>query len=119
MRDSLAGSLAATAQAIPSMAAQGQDPSDIINKMAMVIEARRRGKDIEDAVLESFAPPEPAPQEAMPEPPMPADQMLAAMGGGVPPEQAPPGPATQEQAGPPQTEQPPADIATILSAMGG
>jgi hypothetical protein len=119
MRDSLAGSLAATAQAIPSMAAQGQDPSDIINKMAMVIEARRRGKDIEDAVLESFAPPEPAPEEMMPEPPMPAEQMLAAMGGGVAPEQAPPGPATEQPAGPLQAEQPQADIATILSAMGG
>ena len=119
MRDSLAGSLAATAQAIPSMAANGQDPSDIITKMAAVIEARRRGKDIEDAVLESFAPPEPEPQMEMPEPPMPADQMLAAMGGGVPPEQAPPGPATEQPAGPPQAEQPPADIATILSAMGG
>ena len=119
MRDSLAGSLAATAQAIPNMAAQGQDPSDIINKMARVIELRRRGKDIEDAVIESFAPPEPAPQEAMPEPPMPPEQMLAAMGGGVPPEQAPPGPATEEQAGPPQAQQPPPDIATMLAAMGG
>jgi hypothetical protein len=119
MRDSLAGSLAATAQAIPSMAAQGQDPSDIINKMAKVIESRRRGKDIEDAVLESFAPPEPEPQEMVPQAPMAPEQMLAAMGGGVPAEQAPPGPSTEQPAGPPQAEQPPADIATILSAMGG
>jgi len=119
MRDSLAGSLAATAQAIPNMAAQGQDPSDIINKMARVIELRRRGKDIEDAVLESFAPEEPEQEMEMPEPPMPPEQMLAAMGGGVPPEQAPPGPATEEPAGPPQAQQPPPDIATMLAAMGG
>lgn len=122
MRDSLNGALSATAQAIPSMAAQGQDPSDIINKMAQVIEKRRKGKDIEDAVMEAFAP---APAPAMPaeQPAMPPEQMLAAMGGMQAPEPTPAGAteaaqATQE-AQPAQQQAPTPDIANILAAMGG
>lgn len=123
MRDSLNGALSATAQAIPSMAAQGQDPSDIISKMAAVIEKRRKGRDIEDAVLEAFAP-EPAP--ITPEAPqaMPPEQMLAAMGGMQTPEPTPAGetPAAQAtQTAPPAAAQQaaPPDIANILAAMGG
>lgn len=122
MRDSLNGALSATAQAIPSMAAQGQDPSDIISKMAQVIEKRRKGKDIEDAVMEAFAP---APQPEVPaqQPAMPPEQMLAAMGGMQAPEPTPAGetPAAQAaQATQPAAQQaPPPDIANILAAMGG
>ena len=46
-------------QAIPAMAAQGQDPSSIVVKMANVIHSRRRGTSIEDAVSLAFAPPPP------------------------------------------------------------
>jgi hypothetical protein len=122
MRDSLNGALSATAQAIPSMAAQGQDPSDIINKMAQVIEKRRKGKDIEDAVMEAFAP---APAPAMPaeQPAMPPEQMLAAMGGMQAPEPTPAGAAeaaqATQEAQPAQQQAPTPDIANILAAMGG
>lgn len=123
MRDSLNGALSATAQAIPSMAAQGQDPSDIISKMAAVIEKRRRGMDIEDAVLKAFAPEPVAPAAPAAPEAMPPDQMLAAMGGMQTPEPTPTGetPAAQatQEAQPAQEQAAPPDIANILAQMGG
>ena len=56
MRDSLLGSLAAYTQAIPQMATQGQDPSEIVRKIAEVIQARQKGVAIEDAIQDVFAP---------------------------------------------------------------
>ena len=56
MRNSLIGSLQAYTQAIPQMAAQGQDPSEIVRKIADVIKARQKGKAIEDAIEDIFAP---------------------------------------------------------------
>ncbi|NBQ97019.1 MAG: hypothetical protein EBU12_02070 [Microbacteriaceae bacterium] len=49
MRSNLAAAVTATAQAIPAMAAQGQDPSMLIQKIADVIERRRKGDTIEAA----------------------------------------------------------------------
>jgi len=120
MRDSLSGSLASLAQAIPQMASQGQDPSDIVRKMALVIDKRRKGQMIEDAVMEAFAPP--APVEPAAPAPMSPDQMLAAMGGGMPVEATTP---PQQTAVPPEAipaeagPTPPPDIASILASMGG
>jgi hypothetical protein len=59
MRDSLNASIAALAQAIPAMASQGQDPSEMVEKIARVIDARRKGSAIEDAVMDVFEKPEP------------------------------------------------------------
>ena len=56
MRNSLINSLQAYTQAIPQMAAQGQDPSEIVRKIADVIKARQKGKAIEDAIEDIFAP---------------------------------------------------------------
>ena len=56
MRDALLGSLAAYTQAIPQMATQGQDPSEIVRKIAEVIQARQKGVAIEDAIQDVFAP---------------------------------------------------------------
>jgi hypothetical protein len=56
MRDSLLGSLAAYTQAIPQMATQGQDPTEIVRKIAEVIQARQKGVVIEDAIMNVFAP---------------------------------------------------------------
>jgi hypothetical protein len=56
MRDSLLGSLAAYTQAIPQMATQGQDPTEIVRKIAEVIKARQKGVAIEDAIEDVFAP---------------------------------------------------------------
>jgi len=58
MRNSLMGSLQAYTQAIPQIAAQGGDPSNIVMKIADVIKARQKGVAIEDAIEEIFKPEE-------------------------------------------------------------
>jgi hypothetical protein len=87
MRSALMGALSATSQAIPQMAAQGQDPSDIVMKIAQTIDARRSGKSVEDSVMEVFKKPEPEPQP-QPQAPNPMDMMAgtpqAAPGEGAP-----------------------------------
>jgi len=84
MRNSLIGSLAAYTQAIPQIATQGGDPSEIVIKIADVIKARQKGVAIEDAIEQIFKPelpPAGAPQvEQMS--PAPA----AASAGGLPPQ---------------------------------
>jgi hypothetical protein len=75
MRDSLLGSLAAYTQAIPQMATQGQDPSEIVRKIAEVIKARQKGVAIEDAIQDVFAPEQqvpPAGAQTSVEQPVPA-----------------------------------------------
>ena len=61
MRDSLKAGVSSLAAAIPQMASQGQDPTKIIEKMASVINDRKKGVSIEDAVAKAFKP-EPPPQ---------------------------------------------------------
>ena len=84
MRNSLLGALGAYTQAIPQMATQGMDPSEIITKIADVIKARQKGISIEDAIEEIFKPKElppagaPQVEQASPAPVGPA--------GGLPPE---------------------------------
>jgi hypothetical protein len=56
MRNALVASLQAYTQAIPQMAANGQDPTDIVGKIAKVIKSRQKGQTIEDAIEEIFAP---------------------------------------------------------------
>jgi hypothetical protein len=96
MRDSLKASVSALAQAIPQMVMQGQDPMKIVEKMAAVIEERKKGTPLEDAVAKAFKP-EPAPKQPQmqPEQPAPAEPGMQQMGGELP--QAPQGrPAMQE-----------------------
>ena len=74
LRDALIQAVAGYAQALPAMAAQGQDPSKILTAMATIINGRQEGKQIEETVEEAFAPAEPtetgpeqpAAQEAQP-----------------------------------------------------
>jgi hypothetical protein len=110
-RDALSGSIGALTQAIPQMASNGVDPSEIIEKIASVIDARKKGKTIEDAVLEIFKKPEEAePQQEQATPEAPAPPAPAGM------------PMPQEaQAGPPQGGQPAAapDVASILARLRG
>jgi hypothetical protein len=114
MRQALLASLQAYTQAIPQIAAQGGDPSDIVQKIAAVIKARQKGRSIEDAVETIF--PEPAPQPQVPpagvpqavEQPSPAPAG-APVGGGLAPEQQPT--PTVEQARP--------DIMSLLSSITG
>lgn len=61
MRDALKQAVAGYAQAIPALASQGQDISQILSRMADVIAGRQQGKPIEALIAEAFAPPEPPP----------------------------------------------------------
>jgi len=85
MRNSLLGALGAYTQAIPQMATQGMDPSDIIIKISDVIKARQKGVAIEDAIEEIFKPEElppagaPQVEQTSPAPAAPV--------GGIPPQQ--------------------------------
>jgi len=63
LRDALIQAVSGYAQALPAMAAQGQDPSKILTAMASIINGRQEGKQIEDTVAEAFAP---APQPESP-----------------------------------------------------
>jgi hypothetical protein len=112
MRDSLRIAVAQYAQAIPALAAQGQDPSQIVNRIAGVIQGRQKGLSLESVIEKVFAPePQPAP---MPGP----EQMIPAAGAATAPaSQQPP----QEQAGMAPaagpTQRP--DIASLLASITG
>jgi hypothetical protein len=112
MRENLTAAITASAQAIPAMAAQGQDPSKLIQNIADVIERRRKGDSIEAAALAVFKVETP-PQQMQPE--------MAPPGTQGPVEQAPPSPAApgQPSGGAPQQQGPPADLATMLAGLGG
>ena len=68
MRKSLLQAFEMSAQSIPQMIAQGQDPSSIIYKISTVIAERKGGKSIEDVAIELFKAPHPQ------EEPIPGDQ---------------------------------------------
>ena len=90
MRQALLGGITAMAQAIPAMATQGQDPSDMVNKIAAVIKARQKGVSLEDAIETTFAPQQqvpPAGAAPMVEQPSPAP--TASPAGGALPQPAP------------------------------
>lgn len=73
MRNALIGSLQAYTSAIPQMATQGADPSEVIRKISAVIQARQKGTPIEEVVAEIFAPQVPPAGAATPvEPPVPS-----------------------------------------------
>jgi hypothetical protein len=105
MRQSLLGSITALSQAIPQMAMQGQDASEVVRQIAAVIKARQKGQALEDVIEEVFTPqPQPVPpagaQQAVEQPsPVPAG---ASAGG-----------ATTE------IESAPPDIMSLLSGITG
>jgi len=109
MRDNLTAAITASAQAIPAMAAQGQDPSKLIQNIADVIERRRKGDSIEAAALAVFTPPVVPEQPTQPEMVPPGSQ--------GPVEQTPPSPVTPGQPSGGTPQQPPQDLASILSSM--
>jgi len=109
MRTALLGSLTAYTQAIPQMATQGQDASEVVRKIAAVIKARQKGQALEDAIEATFAPQQQVPPAGVPQS---VEQMSPA------PEAAPAG-GTSQQVNP---EIPPAaperpDIMSILSSL--
>lgn len=92
MRDALKQSVQGYAQAIPALAQQGQDPSDILRRMATMIEDRQKGIPIEESVVKAFAPPEEEQQMAgMPGMPGMGEPGMAGGAGGLPPGLGPEG----------------------------
>jgi hypothetical protein len=116
MRDALRVSVAQYAQAIPALAAQGQDPSEIVSRIAAVIQGRQKGLSLESVVEKAFAPP-PAPEMPPQMPGMPgAEQMLPAAGAAsAPASQQPPNP--QGGMAPAAGQKP--DIASLLAGITG
>jgi len=105
MRSALLGSLTAYTQAIPQMATQGQDASDVVRKIAAVIKARQKGQALEDAIEATFAPQQQVPPAG--EPTNTVEQMSPAPAG--PPAGGSPTPIQQGRP----------DLQTILSSMTG
>lgn len=125
MENALIGALNATSTAIPQMATQGQDPSEIIEKIAKVIEMRRKGEDVAQSVLQVFKKEEPEPAPMAPELP---DETMLAPGMGAPveamPQEGPMSPGAPVAAPPGATPPaaPPGDAAMlqqILAGLGG
>ncbi len=108
MRDSLRVAMAQYAQAIPALAAQGQDPSQIVSRIAEVIKGRQKGKQLETIVDEVFAP------EPQPEVPMMGEEVPAAGMAPVPASQPTP---EQMGAAPAAGSRP--DIASLLASIAG
>jgi hypothetical protein len=111
MRDALRVSVAQYAQAIPALAAQGQDPTQIISRIAEVIKGRQKGLQLETIIEKAFAPEEPSPEEQM----MMQQQMSPA--GAAPAPASQPSPETPGGAAPAGATRP--DIATLLASIGG
>lgn len=70
IRDAELAAVAALSQAIPQMAANGQDPREVVKQLAEIIKLRERGDTIDEAISKVFAPketeqpPAPNPDEA-------------------------------------------------------
>ena len=107
MRDALRVAVAQYAQAIPALAAQGQDPELIITRISEIIQGRQKGMQIETIVEKAFAP---APQTQA----TPLPQLSAA---GVAP--APASQPTPEQSGGAAPAPGKPDIASLLASIGG
>jgi hypothetical protein len=104
MRDNLNRAVNAAAGAIPEMIATGQDVSSLLGKFADIIEKRRDGIAIENAVKEAFKPEEleqPTPAEAT----LPSQQVAA--------QPSPPSAPAGSPAGAPM------DIAALMAQMAG
>jgi hypothetical protein len=107
MRASLLGSITALSQAIPQMAMQGQDASEVVRQIAAVIKARQKGQALEDVIETVFTPqqqqvPSAGATNQAVEQPSPAP--VGAPAGGTPPELPP--------AAPP-------DVMSLLSGITG
>jgi hypothetical protein len=90
LRDAMKQAIASYAQAIPALASQGQDPSDILYKLSYVINERQKGTSIEVAVSDAFKPQTPPPGAMSPEGIVSPD-MIGQPGAEMPGEGLPPG----------------------------
>jgi hypothetical protein len=120
LRSSLLGAIQASAQAIPQMVVQGQDPSKLVSQIAEVIKQRQKGRTLEDIIEEVFTPENP-PAGAEQAVESPVSQTPGAPAGGAP-QGAGPGPVGQgAPEGPPLrgpgevTQRP--ELQSILSSL--
>ena len=114
MRNALLSSLLAASQAIPQMVAGGADPSEMISKLAQVIEERRSGVAVEDAVKKIFTPTPPPQQQPQPQVP-PAGEAPVEQ----PPAQSPQSPEAVPAQAPAGAPPIPPDLGALLSQLGG
>jgi len=113
MTDALKQMIAQTAMAVPALAAQGQDPSDTLTKLATVLKKREAGMPLHDAILAAFVPKQP------PAPPQSPD-MASQMGpGGMAPPGGPGGlqGPSAPMSGPMAGGQP--DVMKLLAGLSG
>jgi hypothetical protein len=115
MRDSLRVAVAQYAQTIPALAAQGQDPSQVITRIAEVIQGRQKGFQLETIIEKAFAP---EPQPAAPAMSMPTAEQPAIPAVGTAPVPASQ-PTEQQQSGEAPAAGPKPDIAQLLASIGG
>jgi hypothetical protein len=113
MRDALLGSLTAYTQAIPQMATQGQDASEVVRKIADVIKARQKGQALEDAIEATFAPQQQVPPAGVPSVEQPSPVPPGSPVGGSP--AGAPAPEGLPQGAPPV----PPSIQSLLSGLTG
>lgn len=90
LRDAALMSLQSYAQTLPELAAQGQDPTQVIQRISKVIDARKKGTPIEKALEDAFAPDSPAPSQEDPAAVMAQEQGMGMPPGGGPTPGGPP-----------------------------
>lgn len=104
MRDALKVSMQSFAQAIPDLAAQGQDVSAVVAKISQVIQSRRKGDAIEDAVSAAFEPEQEPSSGEVPGEEQP-QQTMGAPGQELPAGGQPPVNPAEMPSGPPPMQQ--------------
>jgi hypothetical protein len=127
--DALKQGIAGLAGAVPQLVLAGQDPMDLITKLANIGKQREKGLSLRDAVLKAFAPKTPPPGSmppgaaeqapgAPPGPPGMPGPGMQAPGGGAPP--GPGGMGAPQQQQQPQPGQPGGQsVMDMLASLGG
>lgn len=119
LREALLSSVGAISQAIPALTAQGQDPTQFIQAISDVIQARQRGTPIEDAVTKAFAPKPPPGELTSGAAPSPGGPGQESSPGGAPQpgQEQGQGGALEQQLGMQQGGKP-QDLMTLLAGIG-
>lgn len=114
LEESAKAAIQGYASAIPQLAAAGQDPSGAVQALGKVIELRRKGKSISEAVQEVFVPePVEPPNDQLPA--TPEELMEQATAGAMPGEQSMLPPESQDMVGEAPSGRP--DLATMLAGI--
>ena len=106
LREAALASIQSYAQTLPQVAANGQDPAQIIKVLGELVDARKKGIPIEKAIATAFAPPEPTDS-----PTQPPEDPLAAAGQQVS------GMGQQSGGGPAPTPPQPQGLQQLLSGL--